>query len=97
MGGSVVMDPQAAEPVKRTVEALGELLALGTDSEATVAQMWLTTLHCPRCRSWQHSEAWASRWLVQWGVTPAQSCLLSHRPFCCTVPGVRLLSGTAVG
>ena len=60
MGGSVVMDPQAAEPVKQTVEAWGELLALGTDSEATVAQTWLPMLRCPWSRSWQHSEAWAS-------------------------------------
>ena len=54
------MDPQAAEPVKQTVEAWGELLALGTDSEATVAQTWLPMLRCPRSRSWQLSEAWAS-------------------------------------
>ena len=54
------MGPQAAEPLKQTAEALGELLALGTDSEATVAQTWLPTLRCPQSRSWQHSEAWAS-------------------------------------
>ena len=60
MGGSVVMDPQAAEPVEQAVEAWGELLALGTDSEATVAQTWLPMLRCPQSRSWQHSEAWAS-------------------------------------
>jgi len=35
-------------------------LALGTDSEATVAQTWLPMLRCPWSRSWQHSEAWVS-------------------------------------
>ena len=74
MGGSVVMDPQAAEPVKQTVETLGELLALGTDSEATVAQTWLPTLRCSRGRSWQHSGAWASTTCVVVSTVAGNPC-----------------------
>ena len=75
------MDPQAAEPVKQTVEAWGELLALGTDSEATVAQTWLPMLRCPRSRSWQHSEAWVPTMCTVDSIVTGNPCpVLPHVP-----------------